>query len=77
MNERKNIQGFDREMNTKEETPISDQRDISKLLSGQKEKIEYKTVNLYKSDHQRLKLESAKSGRSIVDILSELINENY
>lgn len=77
MNEKKNTQGFDREMNTQEETPISDQRDISKLLTGQKEKIEYKTVNLYKSDHQRLKLESAKSGRSIVDILSELINENY
>ena len=77
MNEKKNTQGFDRKMNTQEETPISDQRDISKLLTGQKEKIEYKTVNLYKSDHQRLKLESAKSDRSIVDILSELINENY
>ena len=77
MNEKKNTQGFDRKMNTQEETPISDQRDISKLLTGQKEKIEYKTVNLYKSDHQRLKLESAKSDRRIVDILSELINENY
>ncbi|SOC45081.1 hypothetical protein [Salinicoccus kekensis] len=65
---------FDKNMNADEKTPISDKRDISGLMNSRKE---YKTINLYKDDHQKLKFESAKSGRSIVDILSELINEKY
>ena len=67
---------LDKDMKTDEETPISDKRDISAMINNRKEKIEYKTINLYKDDHQKLKFESAKSGRSIVDILSELINDN-
>lgn len=68
---------FNKTMKTNEETPLSDKRDMANLLNKQKEKIEYKTINLYKEDHQKLKLESAKSDRSIVDIISELINEKY
>ncbi|WP_020006607.1 hypothetical protein [Salinicoccus albus] len=68
---------FNKKMKTDEQTPISDKRDMTDLLKNQKEKIEYKTINLYKDDHQKLKFESAKSGRSIVDIVSELINEKY
>lgn len=68
---------FGKKMNTDERTPISDKRDMSDLLKNHKEKIEYKTINLYKDDHQKLKFESAKTGRSIVDIVSELINEQY
>lgn len=68
---------FGKKMNTDEQTPISDKRDMSDLLKNHKEKIEYKTINLYKDDHQKLKFESAKTGRSIVDIVSELINEQY
>lgn len=68
---------FNKKMRTDEQTPISDKRDMTDLLKNQKEKIEYKTINLYKDDHQKLKFESAKSGRSIVDIVSKLINEKY
>lgn len=68
---------FKKEVDTKEDTPITDKRDISGLIKNKKEKIEYKSVNLYKADHQKLKFESAKTGRSLVDILSELINEKY
>lgn len=68
---------FGKKMNMDEQTPISDKRDMSDLLKNHKEKIEYKTINLYKDDHQKLKFESAKTGRSIVDIVSELINEKY
>lgn len=72
-----NNKSFDKKMNVEEQTPISDKRDMSDLLKKKTEKIEYKTMNLYKADHQKLKLESAKSGRSIVDLVSELINNKY
>lgn len=68
---------FKREMDTEEDTPVTDKRDMTGILKKNKEKIEYKSVNLYKADHQKLKFESAKTGRSIVDILSGLINEKY
>lgn len=72
-----NNKSFNKEVDANEKTPIADKRDMSAMLNNRKEKIEYKTINLYKDDHQKLKFESAKTGRSIVDIVSELINEKY
>lgn len=72
-----NNKSFNKKIDIEEQTPISDKRDMSALLKKKQENIEYKTINLYKDDHQKLKFESAKSGRSIVDLVSELINEKY
>lgn len=72
-----NNKSFNKKMDIEEQTPVSDKRDMSALLKKSPEKIEYKTMNLHKEDHQKLKLESAKTGRSIVDLVSELINEKY